>query len=603
MSAAAVVVPFVGPVQHDTLRDFVPGAKIVAAGEKAWRDSEKWLLRRLAAMPDRWSAHLGAEHNRRGGLVSSAANIWLLARTEPGFVGRLPLSASDDDLQAAAKEAEQEARNVLRAAAGDGGFIHRRGVSVQRLEDVGTVGGEGFGRGAALALLERVCERWGIAPAEVATVADIEPAIKRMTCKRWWCRRLRKAHGRRVEGAAIAGGVVRRGMWPYSSQDGVERRKAQQRRNARALEKAVLCNEDTGENFGLAEIVEKSLANQEVKRSELMVRIRGADAYRAEQGWSCELWTITTPSRFHAQRVTGAVSDANPNYDGSTPKQAQGYISSVWSKARAAWARRGLIVSGLRTAEPHHDGCPHWHIVVYGPKRDLRFARRLLRVYALRDTPDEPGARKHRFDYKVAVGGQAGARYAAKYVAKNINGAGMDGERDGESGRKISASVERVSAWAANWGIRQFQFFGMPAVGVWRCLRRFRAPVAPVKADLEKARAAADRSDWCDFWRVMEKGNVELLKRDPCRLTAYGDAAAVVVAGVIEGARRAVLPVNNWAIHWAGKAKDSGRGALDKLARGFYFGVDLAFDLPWSGVNNCTGPESQPENLRALGLA
>lgn len=565
-----------------SLREFGPLS--ILLDEKIKRDDLAWLDKRLDAMPARWAAHLGAEHNRRGGLASRVANAWVLDCTEPGFVGKLPLSATDDDIQAAAKKAEEEAREVLAAASLGNGFIHRAGVSVRRLAGVGVLGGVGFGRGAVLGLLEDVCRRWGIEPAEVESVDDVEPAIKRMTCKRWWCRRLRRAHGRRVEAAAISGGIVRRGLWPYASQDGIERRKDQQRRNARAMDKAVLRDDQTGQEIQLSEIVEASVSNPEIKRAELMVRIRGADAYRAEQGWSCELWTITAPSRFHAQKSLGEyVSEANPNYDNSTPKQAQGYISSVWSKARAAWARRGLIVTGLRTAEPHHDGCPHWHIVVYGPRRDLRFARRLTRVYALRDTPDEPGARKHRFDYKEAVGGQAGARYAAKYVAKNINGAGMDGQHDQESGRKISASVERVSAWAATWGIRQFQFFGMPAVGVWRCLRRFRDPVAPVKSDLEQARAAADRSDWCDYWRVMARGAVEVVRREADKLTAYGDKAAAKIVAVIEGVRRAVLPEKRWSIHWS-----AGKPRKVSALRALEFGVGVGFDLPWSGVNNCT---------------
>lgn len=568
-----------------SLREFGPLSVLIDA--KIKRDDLAWLDRRLDAMPARWAAHLGAEHNRRGGLDSRVANAWLLDCTEPGFVGRLPLSATDDDIQAAAKKAESEAWEVLAAASVGGSYQHRGNVSVKRLAGVEVLGGVGFGAGAALGLLEKVCQRWGVEAPKVDYLADIGPAIKRMVCKRWWCRRLRRAHGQRVEAAAIKGGIVRRGLWPYASQDGIERRKDQQRRNARAMDKAVLRDEQTGQEIQLSDIVESSVSNPEIKRAELMVRIRGADAYRAEQGWSCELWTITAPSRFHAQRSLGEyVSEANPNYDGSTPKQVQGYISSVWAKARAAWARRGLVVTGLRTAEPHHDGCPHWHIVVYGPRRDLRFARRLTRVYALRDTPNEMGAREHRFNYREAVGGQAGARYAAKYVAKNINGAGMEGKHDQESGRKISASVERVSAWAANWGIRQFQFFGMPRVGVWRCLRRFRDPVAPVKSDLEQARAAADRSDWCDYWRVMARGAVEVVRREAERLTAYGDKAAAKVVGVMEGVRRAVLPERDWLVHWgAGKAgKVSALRALD-------LGVAVGFDLPWSGVNNCTAQQ------------
>lgn len=518
--------------------------KGAAIDESEARRSAAWIAGRLSLLPARWAAHVGAEHNRRGGLKSSAANLWALGVTEAGR-GRLPLSASDEDLREAAKAAAKEGADI---------------AALANVRD-----------GAALvALLGDHCKRWGIEAARV--ICEPGPAIRRMLCARWWLRRLRRAHGRRCEGAAIVGGVIRRGLWPYASQDAVERREAQRRRNARAIDKAVIESESTGESLPLADVVAGSVANPEIKRGELMVRIKGCDAIANEGGFACEFWTLTAPSRFHAQRITGAVSEPNPNYAGATPKEAQQYLSKVWARARAAWKRRRLGVFGLRTAEPHHDGCPHWHLIAYGTRRELRYARRLLRVYALRDTPDEPGARKHRF-VVLEANGAKGAAYAAKYVSKNINGAGLDGERDGETGKKISATVARVDAWAAAWGIRQFQFFGCPAVTAWRVLRRFREPVAVRGAMLERARIAADCGDFADYWRAARAGALELIYRTADRATMYGDAAAARVVGVAEGARRALLPVKAWVIHWGGKAKK---------AAGF------AFDFPRSCVNNCT---------------
>lgn len=533
---------------------------ILAALEQAIAEQDrKWLAARLARMPYRWGCYLKREHARRGGLAVASANRWLLELTEQGG-GRVLLSASDADLRAAAKEAAREAA----------------GIVADLLDPV-------LARGrAVLALLSQLCGRWGVPSLVWPAGAPVGPAVARLCCRRWWLRALRRAHGRRGEGAAIVGGVVRRGLWPYASQDCVERRQEQRRRNAASLAAAVLEDRASGETAKLAEVVEGSVANPEVKRSELMVRIKGHDSLAHHHGWGAEFWTMTAPSRFHAQRITGACAEPNPNYgeeiEGQegrkplTPRDGQSWLCRVWARARAAWHRRGLVVVGLRTAEPHHDGCPHWHLVVYGPKRDLRYARRLLRIYILRDGFDEPGAKKHRFAYLVAKGGAAGARYAAKYVAKNINGAGMDAARDGETGRKTSDSVLRVDAWASAWGVRQFQFFGGAKVGIWRILRRFRDPVAVPGAALEDARLSADLSDWAGFSLACERGGLSLVKAAG-RLTSYGDAAAARVIGVCEGARRAILPARDWVIHWAGKAAGAVGG----------------FDLPRSCVNNYTG--------------
>lgn len=237
---------------------------------------------------------------------------------------------------------------------------------------------------------------------------------------------------------------------------------------------------------------------------------------------------------------------------------------------------------GLRTAEPHHDGCPHWHLIAYGPRRELRFARRLLRVYALRDSGTEPGARQHRFKALEAKAGTRGAAYAAKYVAKNINGEGMGGDIDHETGKKVTTTVMRVDAWASVWGIRQFQFFGCPSISVWRTLRRMRGPVAVVGSQLERARSCADDSDFAGFWRAVVAGGLALIYRAADALTAYGDAAAARIAGVQEWpGRRALLPVKDWVIRWGG------------------VGVAVAFDLPRSCVNNCTGEENPAAALFA----
>lgn len=79
----------------------------------------------------------------------------------------------------------------------------------------------------------------------------------------------------------------------------------------------------------------------------------------------------------------------------------------------------------------------------------------------------------------------------------------------------------------------------MAAVGgVWRALRRMREPVADAGALIEKARRAADASEWCEYCRVMASGALELMREASGRLTMYGDKAAAAVVGVAEGGRR-----------------------------------------------------------------
>lgn len=522
---------------------FAPILKALEA--KIKRDDKAWLSKSLALLPDRWAEHVRREHKKAGGLATRAANLLVVEATEAAR-GKVPLSASDEDLMRAAEEAAGD-------AAGIAGVIALSGLVKGR------------------ALLVQHCERWGVAPP--AKGVQDGPAVARMCCKRWWLRRLRRAHGRNCDGAAIRLGLVRRGLWLYASQDAVERRQAQRRRNARALDLAEVVCEATGEALSLAEVVAGSIANPEVKRAELMTRIKGCDAIATENGDACEFWTLTAPSEYHRMRIIGGVAVVNPSYSNKTPKEGQQYLSRVWARARAAWKRRGLEVFGLRTAEPHHDGCPHWHLIAYGARRDLRYARRLLRVYAMRESGNEPGAKEHRFKVLEARAGTKGAAYAAKYVSKNIDGKGLEGDIDQEGQKKVSASVKRVDSWAATWGIRQFQFFGCPSISGWRVLRRMRGPVAVVGSMLERARAAADDADFAGYWRAAVAGGLSLIYRAAERVTVYGDAAAARIVGICEGARRAFLPEKVWTIKWGGGVKG------------------LGFGVPRSCVNNCTGVE------------
>ncbi|MGO2878921.1 MAG: replication endonuclease, partial [Halomonas sp.] len=342
--------------------------------------------------------------------------------------------------------------------------------------------------------------------------------LRRLACPIWWRRQLRCLTSRRREQRQRMLGRTQKRAGIYVSNEGYRRRIDQTTRNARLLEAITATNQD-GDQYTLAELAELGLANPEFRRAELMLRIADTEREADRAGHRGMFYTITTPSRFHPVRQNGSI---NHKYAGANPREAQAYLQSIWAKARAKLKRDGLGIYGIRVAEPHHDGTPHWHLLIWMRPEDEPKVTSILRRYSLEDSPGEV-KRNINIRFKpVTIDRSKGsaAGYVAKYVAKNINGKqharqGVEGDNLDHYGQPLETSAPRIEAWAACWGIRQFQFVGLPSVTVWRELRRLKdeqrladweaatRPEPEAAAILEGLRQAANAGAWDKYLHLM----------------------------------------------------------------------------------------------------
>lgn len=466
----------------------------------------------------------------------------------------------------------------------------------------------------------------------VAGEITLAGRVGRMLDPLWWSRNLRRELLRENEAIEHAQGRVRRKGQVYVSDHAMARTRARAKANRATLEGLEVVNED-GHACNLLEVADASVSNPKLRRSELMVRCRGFEETAKYMGHEAVFLTITCPSRFHRFNAQGK---PNEKWHGETPKDAQKYINGVWAKIRAEWKRRGYAPYGFRVAEPHHDGCPHWHVLLFVPPQQVGWfvPRRVVGgradsghgvvgvagQYAMADSPGEPGAIKHRFTCKKidpASGSATG--YIAKYISKNIDGLTEAGEGMGldfASGKKANESAPRVRTWASTWGIRQFQQIGGPSVTVWREMRRLGKDLSePLTLELfEHPRSAADRALWSLFWVL--QGGPEVprsqLTLKPKYTTdgtgKYGDDVRRVhgVTGLDADAGQVydlVTRMHTWTVQGAGLAAVNAEQAewtfhVD-VRRRFPEFVDVMESAsasrdevaPWTGVNNCTADD------------
>ncbi|HBV2137837.1 TPA: replication endonuclease [Klebsiella variicola] len=324
---------------------------------------------------------------------------------------------------------------------------------------------------------------------------DALRAIARLQKEKWWLSKIRHIHDCWREHLMIATGYVSKVASPYCSDPCFREWVAQKKANLEFLNAMELEDQDTGERSSLLDKVMGSVSNPKIARHELMVRMRGFEDMANEMGLVGMFYTLTAPSRYHSTHVQSG--KRNDKYRDASPRKTQKYLCKVWSCVRAKWGREGIRTFGFRVAEPHHDGTPHWHLLLFLRPEEAEYATAIFRKHALREDGGEPGAQEHRFTVTLIdekFGSATG--YIAKYISKNIDGYGMDGELDDESGQPVKEMAKRVRAWASRWSIRQFQQIGGAPVTTWRELRRLGSRELVLHPELEVARAAADAPDW-----------------------------------------------------------------------------------------------------------
>lgn len=434
------------------------------------------------------------------------------------------------------------------------------------------------------AALNIVVSYLGYTANEVAEKCDpergwgIQPLLSRLKSHDFILRRFRAIKRLALADFLRESGFVSRKRETFVADALVSDRKWQKQRNDDLLKNLVIYDQDDlDNNHELWDIICKSTNNPANRFYELLARFKGFAEFGEESGFSAGMFTLTTPSRFHAVLGNGRI---NPKWDAAgkpTVLDSSAWLCDSWALIQARCAKHDIRPFGFKFIEPHHDGTVHYHVALWYRDDDKAQLLQIFRDVMLREY--EPGANEHRFNFIEAdksKGAKGMIGYFLPYIAKNTSGRKLDGHDEfssvidsGSSDSSVNAvsPVERVDTWKCDYRLRQFAQIGGPSVSIWREFRRMRNEFIEgsgmfahlTKAEhflLESIRRAADASDWKAFciamggihikrrYRpvsisynttdVIDKLTGELderLERD-FRLTRHGDIAAAQLNGL-----------------------------------------------------------------------
>lgn len=303
---------------------------------------------------------------------------------------------------------------------------------------------------------------------------DLIPgALGRMRCADWWYRKLWRLRCEWREAQLRAVSLVHKYASVYISHDALVHKREQRRKALEFFKAHDLVNED-GDVIPMEDVVNASNSNPKHRRNEMMAGAKGLENIAELRGDCAVFYTITCPSKYHANKVNG---QPNPKWNHTTPRETSDYLVNLFAGIRKALHRRGLRWYGVRVAEPHHDGTVHWHLLCFMRKRDRKAITKIMRDFAIREDRAElgPGLGKNikpRF-FAELITKKKGTptSYLAKYISKNIDGRGLKDIISKETGKSLKDTVENVTAWASLHRVQQFRFFGIPSRQAYRELR------------------------------------------------------------------------------------------------------------------------------------
>lgn len=203
------------------------------------------------------------------------------------------------------------------------------------------------------------------------------------------------------------------------------------------LKYSYIKNKMTQQTFSLKDCIVSSNHNPHRYYGEIQNRINTLEQEATKANLTPIFLTLTLPSAFHRMKVKNKKLVKNSKYNGVQPKEAVKVLTKMWGKLRQDRSLKELTKMQrmyYRVNEPHQDGTPHTHILLFVPSERIeRIEKAFKRLF-------NPKANKLEKEIRSATS------YIMKYINKTLP----------MSKEKISKQDEYLNTWYIKHRINRF---------------------------------------------------------------------------------------------------------------------------------------------------
>jgi hypothetical protein len=235
-----------------------------------------------------------------------------------------------------------------------------------------------------------------------------------------------------------------------------------------------------GFQISLGDIAESA---RKSRRSTWYALVLGMAETAARRGLVPVFVTATLPPEWHPNPRLG-VRRYNPRL---SPKAASDELAQRWRRTRALCRKHEIVLLGIRVVEPHTDGSPHLHLLLWTDANRVGDLERHFR----RHFPASGGSAETALKLKVwdPNGTAKPQTYIMKYILQTLGASPISTVSESEHAEgdvdDAGAEHDRLGSWAAHIGLRRLSLVGLTpgTVGRWtaahRLLKSEEAPTCP----------------------------------------------------------------------------------------------------------------------------